>query len=100
MARMINLGWKEPDPNAPFTIHIRPKPASDSKTGPKQSAPYGQPKPARSLSGHASERSAASPTLSSRQRAERSDGLPTAPGSGETGLGECVARGVGLVFSR
>jgi hypothetical protein len=47
MAKMINLGWKEPDPNAPFTIHIRPKPASDLKTGPKQPAPSHKPKPAK-----------------------------------------------------
>jgi hypothetical protein len=27
MAKVINLGWKEPDPDAPCTIHIAPKPA-------------------------------------------------------------------------
>jgi hypothetical protein len=43
MAKIIHLGWREPDPNAPITIHIRPKPATDSNTEPKQPAPSDQP---------------------------------------------------------
>jgi hypothetical protein len=37
MSRLKNLGWRDPDPNAPWTIHLRPKPASGAKTPSKES---------------------------------------------------------------
>jgi hypothetical protein len=33
MAKINNLGWKEPDPNEPWTIHLSPKPDDDEVDG-------------------------------------------------------------------
>jgi len=56
MARVINRGWKEPDPNAPWTIHLVLKSddgEADSSEPERESRAAGDEQPTPPASGGA-----------------------------------------------